>query len=273
MRLSLGPLGKLLLLGLLLVGVRACHVAATDRSAGIDLDQLALASPGPGFPEPPDQRRVIVDGHTRIDELEIAQQLRRSGGADLPQSFGWEIEDRLVTLVAPGTDGRHHFANAYLVNYVPYEGVETWVPLYALARRKAYEYDHLQYGGASEIWQTSREAFYYPRGDCEDHALALADWLIGLGHDARVVLGKHGTEGHAWVVLIDGDNSYLLESTAKGSTARRAIPLAEQLPDYHPEIMFNRDSFWTNAGDPMTTLSYTLPQWRLRSRFERGPAN
>ena len=58
-------------------------------------------------------------------------------------------------------------------------------PLYTLAQRKRYQLDAKQYAGRSEVWQTSRQAFFYPRGDCEDHAIALADWLIEMGEDAR----------------------------------------------------------------------------------------
>ena len=66
-----------------------------------------------------------------------------------------------------------------------------------------------------EIWQNSRQAYLHTRGDCEDHAIILADWLIALGHDARVVLGNHRGGGHAWVVLFQDGREMILEATSK----------------------------------------------------------
>ncbi len=153
--------------------------------------------------------------------------MRQAGHAQTWSSFTWQVRDQPVTTIAPGLDRRHHFANAYLVGYVPFPEVEAWVPLAALAQRKRYQFDHEQYPGAPELWQTSREAFFHPRGDCEDHALALADWLIGLGHDARVVIGTMRGGGHAWVVLLDGEAALFVE---RGG--RSLVPLREPDPTW-----------------------------------------
>ncbi|MGD9369398.1 MAG: transglutaminase domain-containing protein [Desulfobacteraceae bacterium] len=172
-----------------------------------------------------------------------------------------------ATLSAQGIDRRHHFANSYLVGYQPFETRRIWVPLHTLALRKHYEYDHLQYSGLKDVWQNSQQAYYYTRGDCEDHAMILADWLIEMGLDARVVLGTYKEYGHAWVVFILNGKTYLQEATSKRKTrSMRGIPTAALKVNYHPQFQFNRDSFWVNTGSRFTT-AYTGRQWELRSRF------
>jgi hypothetical protein len=175
-----------------------------------------------------------------------------------------------ATASALGMDRRHHFANSYLVGYQPFESEHVWVPLYTLAMRKRYEYDRVQYSGLQDVWQTSKQAFYYTRGDCEDHAIILADWLISLGIDARVVVGTHRERGHAWVVYFDNGKAYLLEATSKKRMRRAgAIPLAAMMTAYHPTHQFNRDYFWVNTGTRFTTR-YDGPHWKRRSRFVAG---
>lgn len=169
---------------------------------------------------------------------------------------------------APGLDNRHHFVNAYLEGFRPFDTDNIWVPLYTIGRVKTYEFDHASVTGYQERWQTSREAFYYNRGDCEDHALALADWLIEMGEDARVVLGKLRGEGHAWVALFRGGQVYVLEATQKHRRqGPQQLKLASMLPNYQPRMMFNREFFWMNTGSPLT-LSYGADQWVKRSRYQ-----
>jgi hypothetical protein len=172
-----------------------------------------------------------------------------------------------ATASALGIDRRHHFANSYLVGYQPFESEYVWVPLYTLTLRKRYEYDRMQYSGLQDVWQNSKQAFYYTRGDCEDHAIILADWLISMGVDARVVVGAYREQGHAWVVYFEKGRAYLLEATSKKRTRRMgAIPPASMMTAYHPTHQFNRDHFWVNTGSQFTTR-YDGPQWQLRSRF------
>lgn len=262
------PLGWMLLVALVLMSL---HLSERDGAGpreplpGVP-GPIAPASPGQDFAAPPETRFIELANGQRIHEGQVARVLREAGQAGTWLPFGWLHANQAVSTVAPGLDRRHHFANAYLVGYLPFAGVEPWVPLASLAQRKRYAYDHDQYPGAPDLWQTSREAFFYPQGDCEDHAIALADWLIGLGLDARVVLGTLRNEGHAWVVVLDGARTYLLEATHK--RPGRALPLAAQMPEYWPESMFNRENYWVNVGTPMTT-DYTGARWQLRSRFRR----
>lgn len=171
-----------------------------------------------------------------------------------------------ATASAMGLDLRHHFVNAFLEGYSPFATDNVFVPLSVLARRKSYMLDKLNHGG-EEVWQTSRQAYIYTRGDCEDHAIALADWLIDMGEDARVALGKYDGGGHAWVVLIKDGQEYILEATQKnGLAGLRRYPLASMLPKYQPQFQFNRTSFWYNIGSPATT-EYRSSAWLEKSRF------
>jgi hypothetical protein len=233
--------------------------------AGIDLDKLKPATLGHAFSAPASTRWIefVKDSRGfRVDEATLAKNIEKR--FDRWYSYGINFSGSDVTTLAPGLDFRHHIANAYLVGFVPYSNVDTWVAIYALALSKTYQLDSQQHGKL-EIWQTSKESFYYPDGDCEDHAIALADWLIGLNLDARVVLGD-ANGGHAWVVLLQGSQTYLIESTDKGRAARAPIPLAMSLPGYHPRVMFNRDSYWVNTGTKYT-VNYANNAWVKRSTY------
>ncbi len=180
----------------------------------------------------------------------------------------WTLSgDRHSFATAPGFDRIHHFVNAYMEGYAPFEAENIFTPLLTLARVKTYQFDHLDVTGHQELWQTSREAFYYKRGDCEDHALALADWLIEMGEDARVVSGDYKGEGHAWVILFKDGKEYLFEATDKRQ-GTRSLSLASMHPEYHPRWMFNRDHFWYNTGSSRT-VRYAGTKWKKKSRYEK----
>ena len=175
-----------------------------------------------------------------------------------------------VTGSATGVDGNAWFVNSYLVGYKPFDTNSVWEPLATLSLRKAYVLDHKLYGpNLAEVWQNSRQGFLYSRGDCEDHAIILADWLIAMGHRARVVLGKHRNQGHAWVVLFKDGQEYVLEATTKRRPKSiRDFKLAALATDYRPMYQFDRDSFWVNTGSVFTNR-YSGKQWQERSQFVR----
>lgn len=180
---------------------------------------------------------------------------------------------RIINYVATGIDQRPYFANSYLVGFVPFETDAIWVPLATLSMRKRYVLDHVQHGaGMTDIWQNSEQAYYYGHGDCEDHAVLLADWLIGLGYDARVVIGEIPQGGHAWVVMFIDDRTYVLEATDK----RRPTSINDFIPaaratQYRPRMQFNRTEFWENTGSTMT-VDYRDSKWQRRSLFRAQPA-
>ncbi len=193
----------------------------------------------------------------------------------MPQSrrhfyYTWSREEgEEVTGSASGVDQKTWFANSFLVGYKPFDTESIWEPLATLSLRKGYILDHQLYGPQlAEVWQNSRQGFLYSRGDCEDHAIILADWLIALGHNARVVLGKHKNQGHAWVILFKNGKEYVLEATSKRRPRSiRDFELAALATDYHPIYQFDREHFWVNTGSEFTTR-YNDAKWHIRSTFK-----
>jgi len=173
----------------------------------------------------------------------------------------------LVNASAMGLDWKHHFVNSYLVGIRPFAVENKWLPLYTLARMKTYQLDSEQYKTV-EMWQNSAQAFVLPRGDCEDHAIILADWLISEGVDAKVVVGTYNTQGHAWVVASLNNKQFILEATAKRQRKSwNHYPLAELALNYHPQYMFNRRDFWVNSATD--NQNYDEQHWFKRSTFTK----
>jgi len=208
----------------------------------------------------------ILDVNIHRTDNDINKMLRRTG--DKSGSFTFRHANiGIFTMSAQGVDGLQYLVNTYLEGYQPFKVENVMTPLFVLSQRKRYMLDENLYPGRSEVWQSSRQAFYYPRGDCEDHAIALADWLIAMGEDARVVLGDWDGEGHAWVLLFKNGKEYLLEATTKrGLSRNKPYPVAVLHRDYHPEYMFNREYFWENTGSKYTT-SYSGDSWKKKSRY------
>lgn len=208
--------------------------------------------------------RLLANGK-RLDDRGLIKLLGDSAGHSafyVYRLYGVEA----AAASAQGLDRAHHFVNAYLEGYSPFAADNVFVPLSVLARKKTYMLDQLNHGG-EEVWQTSRQAYWFTRGDCEDHAIALADWLIDMGEDARVALGSHRGGGHAWVVLIKDGREYILEATRKsGLSGLKRYPLAALQPDYQPHYQFNRSRFWHNTGSPATT-DYRGSHWQEKSHF------
>jgi hypothetical protein len=177
-------------------------------------------------------------------------------------------QDKRINVAAKGIDDHFHLANYYLEGFAPFETDKLWVPLYTLGTKKTYQLDHIQYAGRKEVWQTSSQAFKFTRGDCEDHAIALADWLISMKEDARVVIGKYKKEGHAWVVLFKDDKEYILEATKKRGL-KQPYRLARYETHYKPQSMFNREHFWLNTGS-MNTTRYESAKWIKKSLYIKG---
>lgn len=203
-----------------------------------------------------------------ISELDINRLLKDSHGKSGIFIYSYSGESP-YTLSAQGTDKSHYLVNSYLEGYQPFEVENVMMPLYVLSKRKKYALDATQYQGRQEVWQSSRQAFLYPRGDCEDHAIALADWLIEMGEDARVVLGEVDSGGHAWVVLFKNGKEYLLEATQKSGLSKSTpYPIAALFTNYRPKFMFNRSSFWVNTGTEFTT-DYSSSNWVYKSDISK----
>lgn len=226
--------------------------------------------------DPPSARATageirVTDSGARFAVRQIVDELPRSlARRPVPVVIGLG-ETPSAAGLARGVDRNYHAWQSFLESYVPFVTDNHWLPLLVLAQRKQYRFDHEQYGLGKDgdIWQTSREAFRDVLGDCEDHALLLADWLIGLGEDARVAVGTWNGGGHAWVVLFRDGREYVLEATRKhGLAGLKHYPLARLSPEYRPRYQFDRERFWAKVDDG-ATVRYRGPHWRERSRYLR----
>lgn len=214
----------------------------------------------------------ILRNGNKFAEKQIHQHFQNRSRNEMTAGVAyWSFQNNPPVIASAfGTDYLHHFVNHYLVGYAPFKTNNLWMPHYTISMRLKYQLDAQQYGGFKEVWQNSREAFINTRGDCEDHALALTDWLIEMGIDARVALGDYKNEGHAWVVVFLENGVFLLESTSKQKMRSWShYPLAKFEKNYHPKFMFNRDYFWINTGSSFTTR-YEGNNWVKVSRFFRG---
>lgn len=224
-------------------------------------------------PTSPEQFGTVYASNSawRFSTTQLQREVKKLPAADRHRFYTWS-DSRHVELTgsASGVDSNTWFANSFLVGFLPFETESIWEPLATLSLRKGYVLDHQLYGpNKSEIWQNSQQGFMYSRGDCEDHAIVLADWLIALGHEARVVLGKHRGQGHAWVVLFKEGKEYILEATTKRRPKSiHDFELAALATDYHPLYQFDRDNYWVNANGILTTR-YQGDHWHLRSKFLR----
>lgn len=217
-----------------------------------------------------DQSLQLVEMGQTLNSRQIDELVSPNDGKSQVVLYGHASVGDLA-MSAQGIGGTHSLVTAFLEGYAPFDVDNVMLPLYVLAQRKFYLLDSMQYPGRPEVWQTSREAFRITRGDCEDHAIILADWLIEMGEDARVVLGTYQGGGHAWVVLLRNGKEYLLEATDKSVSKNRAYPLAALQNGYHPRYMFNQTDFWVNAGSDRTR-SYSGAFWEKRSIYSRGSA-
>ncbi|MGJ8694035.1 MAG: hypothetical protein ACSHW0_16325 [Thalassotalea sp.] len=214
----------------------------------------------------------FVSEDKKFSEADLHRYLAKQKrlGKPVPSNLVWRDKQRHdATSSTIGVDWQHHFVNSYLVGIRPFNVDNNWLPLYLIAKLKTYQFDQEQYGTV-EMWQNSAQALLLPRGDCEDHALALADWLISEGVDAKVVIGTYKKGGHAWVVAQMNQQTYLLEATNK--RVRKSwnhLPLAALSQHYSPTHMFNRTDFWFNT-QPAITKDYVGGHWVKTSKFSKA---
>lgn len=183
--------------------------------------------------------------------ITIKEQDMQIGAKEMTQSFPkigmFQLRvNGSYVLAAFGKDGKYHFPNSFIIGFRPFEissPIEAWK---ALDQRVVYVKD-TDGNKELDLWFTSAETFENLRGDCEDKALLLADWLISSGYDARVAIGTYKGEGHAWVVLKAGGEWYLLEATRAPEGDR--LQLAKEFKDYKPEFMFNNKYIWQNMNN------------------------
>ncbi len=163
---------------------------------------------------------------------------------------------RTYAVVAADENGRFRYVNEFLTGYAPpavfardqsrvHELFTIWS---AVHENCIYARDPGARKESTDCWQTSLETQRLGRGDCEDSAIFLCDWLLARGFLARVALGRYGDlGGHAWVVVKLDDKEYLLEST-EGRPDPANPPLVTRVGSrYIPEVLFDRFAIYARS--------------------------
>lgn len=204
-------------------------------------------------------------------------------------SLGLECPDcrRTYAVVAADKNGQYRYVNEFLTGYAPpavfskdhsrvHELFTIWSAVHANC---VYTRDPGEKLNVTDSWQSSLETQQAGKGDCEDSAIFLCDWLLSRGFQARVVLGRYGDlGGHAWVVVRMEDKEYLLEST-EGRPDPSNPPLVSWVGSrYVPEVMFDRYALYVRSvpgqtwkGDYWSSKFWTRVEPRsLKARIEGG---
>ncbi|HPN55431.1 MAG TPA: transglutaminase domain-containing protein [Candidatus Omnitrophota bacterium] len=228
-----------------------------------ELNNVRGALTAPVDPSPR-KGRVIPAGVCGAYLADPGAFLSRDGfSGELPVSSS---DATKINWFAKSTDGQVYPSNAYLVGFIPFRTRQYWLPLLAVSLRVRYTRDD-EITVNEDIWQTGPETYLRMAGDCEDHAILLADWMTSLGYDTRVVVGLFQGELHAWVELFKDGKEYLLEATDKSS--RRRYPLVAFHPEYVPIFMFDREHFWGAVTEKKGWRNRSSTQgWIKLSDFE-----
>ena len=233
------------------------------RSINSKIDNLLKQTELPVSTNPREGNMRLIDDNSVVRTSLIRTRLGKKAGKGY---YTWRRRNQVVGTIGMGLDRQLHFSNAFFIGFSPFPVANPWLAHLALSRQVKYSYDKDQFG-ANDLWLTSAEVFQLRRGDCEDQSMLLADWLISMGYDARVVSGRRDRGGHAWVVLFEEDKVYLLEAVQK--RPRRTPPLAQLATNFHPRYMFNNEFIWHNTGGELN-LDYNSVKWMKTARFIPG---
>ena len=174
---------------------------------------------------------------------------------------------RTNDLVATDSDGNWRRASQFL-HPVPDRGIgsrgladvmQIWT---GLVSNNRYQRDAERIGGA-DSWNMPEETLRRGTGDCEDTSLALAQLLLARGYEARVVLGKHKGQGHAWCILRGEGQSYLLETTASRLPAERPPLISDLAFDYEPEYQFDHARMYFKNFEGWTAEYWSENNWSM----------
>lgn len=170
------------------------------------------------------------------------------------------------TATAIATDNERYLVNEFLLGFNPYNVDNVWQIMDQM-RRFTFRADRSVLNKKDDVWLTSKEFFTYRIGDCEDHAILLADWMIENNWDAKLVIGTLNEVGHAWVLLTVNKKDYILDSTIKSLFNQyRQFPLAKHKPEYKPQYMFDRKDFWSYE-DKLDDRKYNKNNWIYKSKI------
>jgi hypothetical protein len=167
---------------------------------------------------------------------------------------------------APDEEGTLHRPTEFMEGFRP-QGktsgpLDAWVWVLKSCR---YVPDDTQFG-RQEVWQRARDTYRRRKGDCEDSAILVADWLGASGYDARVVTGRIRKGGHAWVALRQEGRSYILETTGGRGSFRRVPPRAELMADYLPSVQFDRESVWFRTSGKWAWDYWNDREWARKEQ-------
>ena len=163
---------------------------------------------------------------------------------------------RLYDAFAPDDQGRFRRVNEYLQGYEPPANYaaesnrlhELYTIWSAVVGGCQYSKDTNDRYPTRDAWQLPLQTITRGKGDCEDSALLLADWLMSRGFEVRVALGRYGDMGqHAWCVAkVDGID-YLLESTEGSPNPDKPAYAADVGSRYVPDLLFDRTHLYVRA--------------------------
>jgi len=173
----------------------------------------------------------------------------------------WDVQEfkkkKDPTLTSSSLNKKFYFKNAFLVKYVPFIPKNMFYTLTHLSK-------HLKHTDSSKLTKTSQQTYQYRSANYEEGAILTADWLIELGYDARVIVGKYKNKNHAWVLLLNQNNEYILDTSFRRKV--KHFPLAGTMPNYHPKYMYNNKYIWINTGSQLT-VKYRDKKWEKSYQF------
>ncbi len=164
-------------------------------------------------------------------------------------------------IVISASNKQLYFSNGLFLSYAPF------IPsnIFNIASHLSKHYTHSRKRFHKlRFMQTSKQAYISRNVNNEENALVMTDWLIKLGYDARVVIGTLKNKPHAWVMMKNMQDFFILDATLKGK--RKHYPLAATLPNYHPKYMYNHQYTWENQGSSFTTR-YDSDNWVKKYNF------
>jgi len=121
--------------------------------------------------------------------------------------------------------------------------------------------------GVRDHWMAPADFEQTRRGDCDDFALWTCRQLLGLGYDARFVVGSSGRygAGHAWVTFRDQNRTYILEPLMP---RRRTFPRLMTLrykPAVSVELSGSQIKFYEHEKirpePPFSAIAPLIPEW------------
>ncbi len=159
----------------------------------------------------------------------------------LPVQDRWKRYPQNVPLRAYGKGARHEFSwylhgeSSVEVNSL--DQIVKWLAACTYTRDSELFLE-------ADYWQHPCVFEALRQGDCEDFALWAWRKLARLGYDAEFVAGyvqhEGAHRGHAWVLIREGDQTYLFDPVLRAE-AVMIVPLDEVAAVYVPEVSIDAE--------------------------------